>query len=211
MRTITKEYNIYTFNELSEEAKGKVKEWYLEGQEEFIFTENCLQGLENLFGKNSLEVQYSLGSCQGDGLNIYGEIEAEAIFSCLENHNGGQQLEQFENALTDREKKTILAYAEECGKIQLPMNSPYCYSLASRIDIAEDWEWQLETYSAFNKIEIDVLKKFEKVVRNIFSILCDTYESWGYEYFYKISDEDLAEHCEANEYEFFEDGTLALF
>lgn len=208
MRTITKEYNIYTFNELSEEAKEKVKRWYLKCQDAEIFSWECLEDLESLFGKNDLKVEYSLGYCQGDGFNIYGEIEAKAIFNCLENHNGGYQLERFENVLTEKEKKTILTYAEECGKIQLPMNGRYGYSLASRIDIAEDWEWQLETYSCYKNINVEVLKKFETLVRNIFETLCDSYEKWGYEYFYEISDEDLAEFCEANEYEFYEDGKI---
>jgi hypothetical protein len=61
-----------------------------------------------MFGENDLQVQYSLGYCQGDGFNIYGEIDAESIFKCLENNNGGTQLAEFKDVLTDKEKKTIL-------------------------------------------------------------------------------------------------------
>ena len=71
--TITTTYEIYKFNELSDDAKERVKQWYLDGQENmtFIFTEDCIEDLHNLFGDNSLEVQYSLAGCQGDGFNIY--------------------------------------------------------------------------------------------------------------------------------------------
>lgn len=207
MRTevITTTYNIYKFNELTEEAKEKVKEWYLNGQEAFIFTEDCKQDLYNLFGKNDLDVQYSLAYCQGDGFNIYGRISAEDIFNCLEKHNGGTQLAQFEDMLTEKEKKTILHYASECGAIELPMNHRYCYSLADYIDIADAWEYNLY---GFKNINVDTLKKFEKLVKGIFHTLCNAYEKWGYDYFYEISEEDLEDACNANEWEFLEDGTI---
>jgi len=208
MRTATVNYDVYKFNELSDSAKEKVKQWYLNGQEAYIFTEDCKQDLKNLFGKNELDVEYSLGYCQGDGFNIYGKIYAEDIFNCLEKHNGGTQLEEYENVLTEKEKKTILNYAEQCGAIKLPMNGRYCYSLAYRIDIAEDWAYDLENYYGYRDINTNVLEKFEKLVRDIFGTLCNAYEKWGYEYFYEISDEDLEEACEANDWEFLEDGTI---
>ena len=104
MRIATVDYEVYKYAELTEDAKEKVKTWYLEGQEPFIFTEDCKMDLENLFGENDLDVQYSLGYCQGDGFNIYGKIYAESIFKCLENHNGGTQLAKFEDMLTEKEK-----------------------------------------------------------------------------------------------------------
>lgn len=203
--TVTKIYDVYKYNELSDSAREKVKEWYLQGQEPFIFSEDCEQDLYNLFGKNDLKVQYSLSYCQGDGFNIYGKIDAESIFECLEKHNGGTQLAKFENVLTEKEKKTILHYANECGDIELPMNSRYCYSLTDYIDIADSWEYDLYGYKNIN---VDALKKFEQLVRDIFGTLCRSYEKWGYEYFYEISDEDLEEMCEVNGYEFLEDGTI---
>lgn len=208
MRTATVEYEVYKYNELSEEAKEKVKQWYLEGQEPFIFSEMVKEDLNNLFGKNNLDVQYSLSYCQGDGFNIYGEVDASTIFECLEKHNGGTQLAEFENVLTDKEKKTILHYAKECNPIKLPMNNRYCYSLADYIDIAEDWGYDLECYSGYENINLEVLVKFEQLVRNIFHKLCISYEKWGYEFFYEIPEEELEEICEANEYEFLEDGTI---
>lgn len=207
MKTVAIEYNVYKYNELSDDAKEKVREWYLEGQEPFVFTEDCKEDLRNLFGRNNLDVQYSLSYCQGDGFNIYGNIDAQSIFDCLEQHNGGTQLARFENMLTDKEKKTILAYAEVCGEIELPMNRHYCYSLASYIDIYDKWETAL-VYADYRDINVEVLKKFEKLVRGIFRTLCKDYEKQGYEYFYEISEEDLEEICEANEYEFLEDGTI---
>lgn len=208
MRIECVKYEVYKYNELSDEAKEKVKEWYLETQDSYVFTEDVKEDLYNLFGENDLDVQYSLGYCQGDGFNIYGELNAAQIFKCLENHNGGTQLEKFENVLTDKEKRTILNYADQCGKIKLPTNNRYCYSLVDYIDIKDDWEYDLEVYSAYKNINTKTLEKFEKLVRDIFTTLCKSYEKQGYEYFYEISEEDLEEICEANEYEFLENGKL---
>ena len=207
MRTMTVEYNIYKYNELSEEAKEAVKEWYLENQEPYFFTEMCKEDLYCLFGKNNLDVQYSLASCQGDGLNIYGKINAKDIINCLNNHNGGAEFKEFEDVLTEDEKKIILAYAEDCGEVKLPMNNRYCYSLADYIDIVEDWTWELEN-ADYTDINEEALNKFEKLVREMFGKLCRTYEKWGYDYFYEVSEEDLEEACEANEWEFLENGMI---
>lgn len=208
MRTATVEYKVYKYIELTDEAKEKARQWYLEGREPFVFTEICEEDLYNLFGENDLKVQYSLGYCQGDGLNIYGKINAESIFKCLEKHNGGTQLEQFENVLTGKEKKAILHYAEECGAVELPINNRYCYCIADHTDIADDWEYQLENYYGYSNINKEALEKFENLVHEIFEELCASYEKQGYEYFYEISEEDLEEMCEANGYEFLEDGTV---
>lgn len=207
MKTVAVEYKVYNYNELSEEAKEKVREWYLKGQEPFFFTDDCKEDLYSLFGKNNLDVQYSLSYCQGDGFNIYGRIDAKSIFKCLEMHNGGSQLKRFEDMLTEEEKKIILAYAEECGEIELPMNRHYCYSLADYIDITEEWAWRLED-AGYTDINEELLVKFEKLVRDIFTELCRSYEKQGYEFFYEISDEDLEEACDCNGWEFLEDGTI---
>ena len=144
----------------SEEAKEKAKQWYLDGQEPFIFSEMVKEDLYNLFGRNNLDVQYSLASCQGDGFNIYGKINARSIFNCLENHNGGAEFKAFEDVLTENEKKIILAYAEDCGEVKLPMNNRYCYSLADYIDIVEDWTWELEN-ADYTDINEEALKNLQ--------------------------------------------------
>lgn len=208
MRTATVEYRVYKFNELSVEAKEKVKQWYLNGQESYIFTEDVKEDLNCLFGDNELDVQYSLGYCQGDGFNIYGKVDTENIFKCLEEHRAGEQLAEFENMLTDKEKKTILHYANEVGEIELPSNNRYCYCVASHIDIADDWEYQLENYSYYKNINKEALEKFESLVKGIFETLCNSYEKWGYEYFYEIDEETLDELCEANGYEFLANGKI---
>ena len=38
--------------------------------------------------------------------------------------------------------------------------------------------------------------------------LCSDYEKYGYDFFYNVDDEVIEETCEANEWEFLEDGTF---
>ena len=210
MRTITKEYTVYKYEELSEKAKERAKQDYLDDDvRPLIFTENCNEALANLFGcKAKLAVQYSLCYCQGDGLNIYGHVSAEDIFNCLEKDNGSTQLAEFKNQLSEREKKTILFYASVCGDIELPYNRRYCYSLADQIDIAENWTWELEN-NFIRSINSETLQKFEKLVREIFLKLCEDYEKDGYSYFYEVDDEEMEEISESNGWEFLEDGRIA--
>ena len=208
MKTVSVEYNVYSYNELSDEAKEKAKAWFLEGREPSMFSDDCKEDLANLFGEHDLGVQYTLNYCQGDGFNIYGKIDAESIFKCLEAHNGGVQLEKFEGVMTGKEKKTVLHYAEQCGAIEIPYNHQYCYCIADYIDIAEEWAYNLENYFGYRAINMEALKKFEDMVKDIFETLCSAYEKWGYEYFYEVSEEEIEDICKANGYEFLEDGTI---
>lgn len=204
--TVTTTY--YEYDELSDSAKEKVKQWYLDTYrwtEDFSYDVKC--DLENLFGKNDLKVEYSLNYSQGDGLNVYGKIDAKAILDCLEKHNGGTQFEKYENVLTDAEKQTILEYQKWCHLIELPSNDRrYCYCMADMVDLASNWAWDLDGMVV--DIDTDLLYKFENLVIDMFTGLCKTYKEWGYEFFYEVSDEEMCENCEANEWEFDEDGNL---
>lgn len=72
MQTITR---VYTYDELTEKAKEKAKEWYLDDPcRSDIFTNGIDHFLSENFGSSYLEVQYSLDFSQGSGLNIYGKL-----------------------------------------------------------------------------------------------------------------------------------------
>lgn len=206
MRTITATYNIYKYEELSESAKESVKGWYLPMRND-DFCDYVKHDIKRLFDNADVKVQYSLASCQGDGLNIYGEVSAEDIFDCLAKSNEYTLLAKYADVMTDAEKDTILYYAGYCNDIELPYNHHYCYCLADRISFADDWFDSLE-YEDYENIQIETIRKFEELVQDIFHTLCKYYENDGYEYLYEISDEEMQELCEANEWEFYIDGTL---
>lgn len=201
MKVVTKEYKVYSYNELSEEAKQRVKEWYLNGQESFIFDDIIENDLSCLFPHSSLKFQYSLGYNQGDGFNIYGEVDIRDVLNYKEDGKN--------DYFTEKEKRTLLFYVNACScKILLPENgSHYSYCVCDRNDIDEDFIYTLED-RGMRDIKVETIKKLQSAVEKIFCNLCDRYENDGYSYFYEVDEETLEDYCNSNEHEFLEDGSL---
>ena len=60
MEVVTREYKVYNFSELSEDAKEKAKQWYLDDDfRPSEFTEIYEQDLRNIFPDSELKLQYS--------------------------------------------------------------------------------------------------------------------------------------------------------
>ena len=210
MEIITREYKVYNFSELSEDAKEKVKQWYLDDdfrpcEFENIYTED----LRYLFNNSDLKLQFSLSYCQGDGLNIYGKLDLMDVFTAIrDTEHSGNLFEQYKDLFSEHEQKTIEAYMEVCGRdVELPYNRHYCYCIDDRVDFADDWIESLE-YCRYKNIQIDTIRKMEKLVGRMFENLSATYEKYGYDYFYNADDEVVNETCEANGWRFLEDGTF---
>ena len=211
MKIITKSYKVYDYSELSEKAKEKVKTEFLQDEiRNNLFYEDCLETLHYMFPNSNLKVQYSLGYCQGDGLNIYGELKVSDLINLI-NDTNKIPINLFNKIksqiLSKQEMDLILEYTKYCSNnIVLPNNYRYCYSIANKIYFAEEWEGNLEYCEInYNKQIID---KFDLFIRNFFSEFNSLLEEDGYEYFYNISDEEMEETCEANEWTFLEDGTM---
>ena len=134
MRSVNVTYKIYEFSELSEEAKAKVKRWYLDNfYQNEEFSDICKEELSHRFPKSDLKVQYSLSYCQGDGLNVYGTLNLKDVLYNL----SITPLTSFkpEDSFTEKEKRTLCCYAKECGwEITLPQNYRYAYCMVDRID-----------------------------------------------------------------------------
>lgn len=201
MKVVTKEFKVYSYNELSEEAKQKIKEWYLNDQESYIFDNMIEDDLSYLFPHSCLHFQYDLGYCQGDGFNIYGKVDIRDILNYKEDGEN--------DYFTEKEKRTLLFYVDECGcDIVLPENrSHYSYCVCDRNDIDEDFIYRLKDCD-IRGIEVETIKKLQSAVEKIFCKLCDRYENDGYSYFYEVDEETLEDHCTFNGYEFLEDGSL---
>ena len=190
MKTITKKINLYEYNELKEEAKEKAKEHFLEVRCEIgddMFTDIAMEIIGNYFQfTDGLEIQYSLSSCQGDGVNIYGKFD-------LQNVEGMEWL------------KT------EVDSFELAQNYRYCYSLKSQTEnqtvdeIITDFE-----YASGNEIADWQVMEIRKMVESVFEKLKKAekeIEDYGYDFFYEVSDEEIEEDADANEFLYLEDGT----
>ena len=210
MEIITREYKVYNFSELSEEAKDKVKQWYLDDDfRQYDFENIYTEDLRYLFNNSDLKLQFSLSYCQGDGLNIYGKLDLMDVFTAIrDTEHSGDLFEQYKDLFSEHEQRTIEAYMEVCGReVELPYNRHYCYCIDDRVDFADDWIESLE-YCRYKNIQIDTIRKMEKLVGRMFENLSATYEKYGYDYFYNADDEVVNETCEANGWRFLEDGTF---
>lgn len=211
MRTVTEIRTLYTFPELSEDAKEKAKQWYLDDPlKPLEFTETYMEDLHNLFPNSSLKMQYSLDYCQGDGLNIYGDLDLMDVFHAIRDREYcGSTFEDFWDHMTEKEQKTIEAYMEVCGRtVKLPRNnSRYNYCVDDKTDFAKDWTSELE-YQQYKNIHVNTIRKMEKLVADMFVMLSGTYAEYGYKFFYEIENDAMAELCDANGWEFLEDGTF---
>lgn len=208
MKTVTCEYKVYQYNELSEEAKEKAKEWYLKGKDAEDFSMFYKDDLKSIFPDSKLKLEFSLYYRQGDGLNIYGTVTGKNVLHIIGNDSAAPDIsEKFGKYLTEKEKRTVRFYCDALKmEIELPQNnygSAYC--VADKTEFAEEWIEELlwEGYANINK---DVLFKFEKLVQEIFYYLSKQYEEYGYEYFYEVDDQEMEEMCKMNQWEFLEDG-----
>lgn len=206
MRTITKKFNVYQYSELSDEAKAKVRNWYIDDpvrSEELTFLIN--QDLENLFPNSELKVEWSISCCQGDGVNVYGDLCFMDLVNMVQNHLCGDNYKAFENFFSPKEIKTAKFYSEYCGDVKLPTNRMgYTYCYVSQIDLEADFTYEM---SYFRNINLDLLGKMETYVKMVISKYCLDWEEVGYKYFYEPDEEEIEETCEMNEWEFLEDGT----
>lgn len=209
MRAINVTYKVYDFAELSEDAKNKVKAWYLNSfYQNEEFSDRCKEELSHRFPKSDLKVQFSLGYCQGDGVNVYGTLNLKDVLYNL----SITPLTSFKpkDSFTEKEKRTLCCYAKECGwEITLPQNYRYAYCMVDRIDLAEEWEYILtEITPPFKNLNKKLMKRFQQYIVDLFTKFCAELEATGYHFFYSIDDESMAYVCATNEWEFLEDGKL---
>lgn len=198
MEYITRVYQVYDYCELSEEAKERVKEWYI--NDEFrcnIFSDDVNYMLEEDYKNSSLKVEYSLGYCQGDGLNIYGKLY---LIDMLDKINFSSYSEKEKRFITWLFKKYNPYFS-----IDIPENRRYCYCIADQIDIRSDIESDLE-FDRIRSINYEAIQKFENDVIEHFKKQCSDYEKAGYKFFYDPDEDEIQSTCEANEWKFTSDG-----
>lgn len=207
MRTITKTItkNVYKYDELNANAQEQVREWYLmQCRTPELFSEMLDEDLEMIFGKNDLDVEYSLNHCQGDGLNIYGSIPLTQILDAAERCDWLTYFDAFRNCFTADEKALIKRYAEDYDTVNIPNNAcHYSYCYAYHIDYAGDYMSNIG-----EDADVDLLNRVNAALISLLSEMCAFYEEWGYDFFYEIDDDTLSEECNDNGWEFTEDGAL---
>ena len=149
-----KEIKVFTFPELNGEAKEKAKEWYLNDETlSWELTDSYESDLSCIFPNSDLKVQWSLSYCQGDGVNIYGSVNMEDIFSLPQNAPAYNWIDGY---LTEKEIRTLRFYMSEYkNEVKIPVNRRYSYCMADSIDLAEDFHryvWSMRSRDTQNSM-----------------------------------------------------------
>lgn len=201
MRKIVKEFNVYKYEELSEEAKQKVRNDFLE---DFHTPEEILNiwqdEIRPLFYGNEFNVQFSLNYCQGDGVNIYGKTSIYFILKYM-----GFEYPELYKKFTDKEIKTLLHY--DVFYLHFPSNLRYNYCYINEADLCTEIICELRLRN-FKNINYNVIHKFWNLTREMVKLICKNFEERGYEYFEKIDEEEIYDICYLNNYEFYENGEI---
>ena len=191
------ETQVYTFDELSDDAKEKAIEKFRDNEYKHLdldyFAEDCIYQLEKL-GFVNPQVQYSLGYCQGDGLSF----EADE-YSKLE--------DLYIEELGKEKEKTAKLLADNSTFICTGNKGGYCYASTSHIDL------YIENYSSGINTDCNNINDVVHIVRgkleDLYIDICNNLEKQGYdEIEYRLSDECIIENIQCNEYEFTKEGKL---
>lgn len=175
---------IYKYNELSESAKEKAKENYLNIYRNAIsFQEIYKEELKELFPKSKLNIQFDLSYCQGDGLNIYGDLDLSEVL----------EIEEIKNKFSDKEYRTIKFYLDNVYYYyKLKENIRYSYCIIQNADI-EEFIFDNLQGNYYKNINYKLIKKFADFGKQYLIDLCSDFEKFGYDYFYKVDDSAMEE------------------
>ena len=215
MRTV--EVGLYSFSELSDEAKEKARDWWRE-QESQDFdpeyepyeTAATLLGIDfdsrqtgtTRAGKAIYQsaIMYSGFYSQGDGASFTGSwsLAPDCCTAIRKEFPEDTDLHSIADALNAFQCGTILSQGSRNISAKITQNDHH-YS--------HKYTMGAEVYDADgNEIDADVSESFLEIMRDFAQWIYDKLEA---DYDYRMSNEVVDDSIEANEYEFEEDGTFA--
>lgn len=174
MKTVTETFNIYTFDELTEKAKSKALDYYLEYlTDDEAFTDDCLNLLHDLFPNSKLKVEYNLSYCQGDFFNFYGSLDLGDLYTLISSKLSSKQIRFYKHILKE--------WACSC---EIPCWHHYT---VADISILDDSVSNME-YNGYSNIPYSDIETINTIARDYLSEVCESLKNEGYDYFYPDSD-----------------------
>lgn len=188
----------YDYNELTGQAKTRAYDRIYEFMIDCVndcFYEDTKDELCDRFCNSILDLQYDFSSCQGSGLNIYGDFD---LRDYLPNYQASEKI-----------KRTIAFYIDtlknyncfDALNIKLSKNNRYTYSckfidIKDAEEIAEEMAEELKNIYIKN-IKIDILVDFIKSAYEYIEKQEDIIFANG-EKVFDICDNDVQEYCAEN-------------
>ncbi|GHT54995.1 hypothetical protein FACS189451_00100 [Bacteroidia bacterium] len=190
MKKLVREITAYRYGELEEYAREKARENYLaeEHLPEF-FSDDLTAELQEQYGLNHLKTYYSLSYCQGDGLCLYGRINHSELFG-----NGKFKKVAFEG-IHYRQIQSVYDVLQG-------IDFEHCNRYFNAKTVCIDSHF----YDDATDRQMEIIERIAANIQSWYFSFCREWEKRGYDYFYKISDEEMREICEINDYFFAKGG-----
>lgn len=186
------ETKVYKYNELSESAKQKARDWYT-GEGFDFYTDSTIEDIQQIaaiLGVSDCKVLYSGFSSQGDGACINGSYRYAK--------NAPKKIAEYCNDVTLLSIATQLQNAQRKAfykiRVKITHSGGYCHYNSM------DFNYENDNTDLQHTLEIE--EAFKTFAKWIYRQLESDYE-------YQTSDEAVIEMIEVNEYEFLEDGSRA--
>ncbi len=197
MRTITTVKEAYQFNELSDEAKEKARDWYKEGALDYEWYDGVYEDattIGELMGITIDKIYFSGFYSQGDGAMFEGSYRYEK--------NGVQKVKDY--APKDKELHRIAQTLQDIQKkhfYKLSANvshrGHYYHENCTEFNVYKDGNY------LYSQSEQDAEEEIIEALKDLMRWIYKTLES---EYDYLLSDESVDETIMSNEYDFDIDG-----
>lgn len=143
-------------------------------------------------------------------MNISGNISLKDVLFFAEKEKLDKETYEYaHDFFTEEELSLLTEWFEEMELVGLPEVSRGVHDLSCPIAIIYFLEDNKDfgKYVKHNlKFPIGIVKKFQRFFVDSLTALTNEFKEMGYNFFYEISDEDLQELCENNDYWFYENG-----
>lgn len=188
MREVNVKIPVYKYEELTNTAKGIVKDDYLANNR--TTTELDIRITTELaeIGFYDIDVSFNLAYCQGDGLSFTAKISSEDLFKI--------------ESLTDRldlSAETIASLKDTLDYIEfIRIDHRYSHYNTCKAVLNGDLTWMSD--KDYNYFYDDITRYYQR--------LCRRFESVGYRWFYEVEEDEVIAHCNDNNLEFTSDGRI---
>lgn len=208
MRTKTTTCTVYQFDELSEDAKDRARDWYREGALDYDWWEFVYEDAKTIgkgLGLNIENIYFSGFSSQGDGACFTGSWSAY----CMDLKKVWERCPQEDEIIRIGERLANIAQCVPASNAYIKHTGHYYHEQSVSIDvnIDEDVEECSGEYEELFTSEEHIAYE-EQIAECLRDFMVWIYRRLEAEYDYQMSDECVDESIISNEYEFTEYGEI---
>lgn len=204
MKKATKIITLYKYEELSKEIQEIIKENYLHYNTDILvqdFEFCCSENLNTRFPNSDIKISFDLSYRQGDYFAFYGDISLTDFLNDIINH------ENYRILFNEKELEWLKNFfGNYYDYYSIPNPEIRFYNSHNFLENVDFYEYDENSDDFFNK----TLDKFNEICNRIYDDICSSYYDAGYNWLYEISDTDMSDISEANDWYYDDLGELHL-